>query len=77
MADQFDTQQSRARRRSPSLPLLLSGIAALVVSGWALAGPDAWHGPADFDGVSVGWILVVVAIVIGALLVFTPSRRKR
>jgi hypothetical protein len=54
--------------------LLLAGIVALVVSGWALAGGRGW--PADgAGGLHFGWVLVVGAIVVGAMLVFAPGKR--
>ncbi|HET8994466.1 hypothetical protein [Rhodococcus sp. SJ-2] len=60
-------------RRGPSILLLLSAIAALVVSGWALIGPFSLDFLGAFD---TGWILVGAAIVIGAILVLIPGRRK-
>ncbi|MCK0093323.1 hypothetical protein HCA61_00400 [Rhodococcus sp. HNM0563] len=60
-------------RRGPSILLLLSAIAALVVSGWALIGPFSLDFLGTFD---TGWILVGAAIVIGAILVLIPGRRK-
>jgi hypothetical protein len=60
-------------RRGPSILLLLSAIAALVVSGWALVGPFSLDFLATLD---LGWILVAAAIVIGAILVLVPGRRK-
>ncbi|WP_084436176.1 hypothetical protein [Aldersonia kunmingensis] len=84
MADEFDTDWAedgrsagsapREGKRGPSVLLLLSGILALVVSGWALAGGNGWPGE-GVDGPNLGWILVVAAIIVGALLVFTPSKR--
>lgn len=65
---------STPRKRGPSVLLLLSGIFALVVSGWALAGGNGW--PAEgVGGPNLGWILVVAAIIVGAMLVFAPSKR--
>ncbi|MCX5045465.1 hypothetical protein OG921_20045 [Aldersonia sp. NBC_00410] len=77
MADEFDTEtETKTAKRGPSVLLLLSGIVALVVSAWALAGGNAW--PFDgVDGLNFGWILAVAAIVAGALLVFVPGKRAR
>lgn len=75
----FDTEspqedRSGCGRRGPSVLLLLAGIAALLVSGWALIGPFSL----DFlSGVDAGWVLVGVAVVVGAVLVFLPSRRGK
>ena len=60
-------------QRGPSILLLLSAIAALVVSGWALIGPFSLDFLGTFD---TGWVLVGAAIVIGAILVLIPGRRK-
>jgi hypothetical protein len=65
---------SAPRKHGPSVLLLLSGIVALAVSGWALAGGNGW--PTDgVGGPHLGWILVLAAIVVGAMLVFAPGKR--
>ncbi|MFD3811949.1 hypothetical protein [Rhodococcus sp. NPDC058639] len=66
--------QPRPGRRGPSILLLISGVVALLVSAWALVGPFSVDFLATFDG---GWILVGVAVVIGAVLVFLPNRRSK
>ncbi|WP_305092306.1 hypothetical protein [Prescottella sp. R16] len=71
-----DTDETSAPRRSrwPSIGLLVAGLAALLVSGWALIGPF----PLDPLGhVGFRWLFVAVAVLIGASLVFSPARRKR
>jgi len=73
-AGSSEEDQARPCRRGPSLLLLLFGLAALAVSGWALLGPFSLDFLATFDG---GWILVGAAVVIGAVLVFLPSRRGK
>ncbi|WP_067861372.1 hypothetical protein [Nocardia shimofusensis] len=61
-----------ARRGRVSVSLLITGFVALVISVWGLAGGAATIGGA----VSLGWVLVIGAIVIGLLLVITPQRRR-
>lgn len=61
----------RTRRGGTSATLLIAGLLALVVSIWGLAG-----GAATIGGtVSLGWVLVIGAIVIGLLLVIAPRRK--
>lgn len=69
--DQFS--DSTARRR-PSVLLILAGLTALIVSGWALLGPFALTplGESAFR-----WIFVGVAVAVGLVLVFSPNRRKK
>lgn len=69
MAENGDTE---TRRKGPSAVLLLSGVLALLVSVWALAGPGAWDGIVD---IHLGWVVVVIAIVVGLGLVFSPGKR--
>lgn len=64
------TGQARPTRR-PSPLLLLAGLAALLVSGWAIVGPFSLEPLAD-----IGWISVISAVVVGAVLVLAPNRRK-
>ncbi|AHD20653.1 membrane protein [Rhodococcus pyridinivorans SB3094] len=59
--------------KGPSLLLLLAALAALVVSGWAMIGPFSVEFLAAVD---LGWVLVGAALLIGAVLVFLPNRRR-
>ncbi|MFD6060978.1 hypothetical protein [Rhodococcus wratislaviensis] len=70
--DTQDSEQTRTRKR-PSLVLLLAGLAALLVSGWALAGPFSLEPLAN---VEFRWLFVLVAVLVGVVLVFAPNRRK-
>ncbi|AII04835.1 MULTISPECIES: hypothetical protein [Rhodococcus] len=70
--DTQDSEQTRTRKR-PSLLLLLAGLAALLVSGWALAGPFSLEPLAN---VEFRWLFVLVAVLVGVVLVFAPNRRK-
>ncbi|MFE7419750.1 hypothetical protein [Rhodococcus sp. NPDC057529] len=70
--DTQDGEQTRTRKR-PSPLLLLAGVAALLVSGWALAGPFS---PAPLADVEFRWLFVVVAVLVGVVLVFAPNRRR-
>ncbi|HLS78343.1 MAG TPA: hypothetical protein VK083_16290 [Nocardia sp.] len=70
MSEPDKTDSARDGRISASL--LITGIVALIISIWGLAG-----GAAGFGGaVSLGWVLVVGAIVVGLLLVITPRRKS-
>ncbi|AHK30076.1 hypothetical protein [Rhodococcus opacus] len=71
--DTQDSEQNRTRKR-PSPLLLLAGLAALLVSGWALAGPFSLEPLAN---VEFRWLFVVVAVLVGVVLVFAPNRRKK
>ncbi|RVW05149.1 hypothetical protein [Rhodococcus xishaensis] len=69
-----DTDQSTPKpRRRPSVGLLLAGVAALLVSVWALAGPFSLEPLAN---VEFRWLFVALAVVIGAVLVLSPGRRR-
>ncbi len=59
--------------RRPSAGLLLSGLVALLVSAWALVGPDNL---AALGNRQVQWLLVAAAVVVGVVLVVAPVRRK-
>ncbi|WP_072687302.1 hypothetical protein [Rhodococcus marinonascens] len=75
--DDIESTQDNDRtgtRRGPSVIMLLSGLAALFVSGWALAGRS--FAVALEDNVEFRWVFVVVAVLVGVVLVFAPSRRK-
>ncbi|WP_228805137.1 hypothetical protein [Nocardia higoensis] len=61
-----------ARRGGVSASLLITGFVALIISIWGLAGGAATIGGA----VSLGWVLVIGAIVIGLLLVIAPRRKS-
>lgn len=83
MADFDDTQNiepgtsdegAKTGRRGPSAPLLLAGLAALLISGWALAGPFDLSPLAE---VEFRWLFVIVAVVVGLVLVFSPHRGKK
>ncbi|WP_194817453.1 hypothetical protein [Nocardia sp. XZ_19_385] len=67
MAEQPETK----RGFSPSL--LIVGLLALAVSVWALIGPATM--PLS-GAISLGWILVITAIVVGVLLVISPRKRR-
>ncbi|ANS27197.1 MULTISPECIES: hypothetical protein [Rhodococcus] len=70
--DTQDSEQTGTRKR-PSPLLLLAGLAALLVSGWALAGPFSLEPLAN---VEFRWLFVVVAVLVGVVLVFAPNRRR-
>ncbi|KAF0959762.1 hypothetical protein [Rhodococcus sp. T7] len=70
--DTQDGQQTRTRKRTSPL-LLFAGVAALLVSGWALAGPFSLQPLAN---VEFRWLFVVVAVLVGVVLVFAPNRRR-
>lgn len=68
-----DTDRTPKRRSGPSVLLLLSSIAALLVSAWALVGPFQLDFVAALD---MGWILVAAAVIVGVVLVVLPGRRN-
>ena len=68
-----DEQATAKPSRRPSIGLFLAGLAALLVSVWALAGPFSLEPLAN---VEFRWLFVVGAVVIGAVLVFSPGRRR-
>ncbi|MFD1812842.1 hypothetical protein [Rhodococcus gannanensis] len=72
MADNTDTDTAATRRR-PSPGLLLAGVAALLVSLWAFVGPV---GIGAVAGGHAKWLLIAVAVVVGVVLVVSPTRRK-
>ncbi|NLE80347.1 MAG: hypothetical protein GX610_12330 [Rhodococcus sp.] len=68
------TSADAQERRRPSVLLILAGLTALLVSGWALVGP--------FTLTPVGenafrWIFVAIAVVVGLVLVFLPNHRRK
>lgn len=70
--DTREGEQTRTRKR-PSPLLLLAGVAALLVSGWALAGPFSLELLAN---VEFRWLFVIIAVLVGVVLVFAPNRRR-
>ncbi|MEU0543000.1 hypothetical protein ABZ319_24320 [Nocardia sp. NPDC005978] len=60
------------KNRRPSFSLLVAGVLGLAVSIWAFIGPHSW--PIS-GGLSLGWIVVIVAIVVGVVLVLSPRKR--
>ncbi|MGO4204395.1 hypothetical protein AB4Z09_22080 [Rhodococcus sp. TAF43] len=68
-----DEQSTATPSRFPSIGLLLAGIAALLVSAWAIIGPFTLDPLAN---VGARWLFVIVAVGIGAALVFSPGRRR-
>lgn len=74
----FDTDTSAADecspRRGPSILLLLSALAALAVSGWAMIGPFSLDFVPTLD---LGWITIGLGVVIGAILILLPTRRRK
>jgi uncharacterized sodium:solute symporter family permease YidK len=72
VADNSDTDTADTRRRT-SPGLLLAGLAALLVSLWAFVGP------VGIDAVTGGhakWLFIAAAVVVGVVLVVSPTRRK-
>ncbi|MDH6677880.1 hypothetical protein M2284_002079 [Rhodococcus sp. LBL1] len=72
-ADGTDEQSAAKTSRFPSVGLLLAGLASLLVSVWALIGPFSLEPLAN---VEFHWLFIVVAVAIGAALVFSPGRRR-
>lgn len=70
VTDQNETRESRR----PSALLLIVGLAALLVSVWALLGPISLAPAANFQ---LRWLFVGAAVVAGLLLVILPNRRGR
>ncbi|KAF0848382.1 hypothetical protein [Nocardia caishijiensis] len=68
MADSTKTE------RRPAFSLLVTGLLALAVSGWALLGAPTPDGGGILP---VGWGVVIVASVVGLLLVLSPRRKRR
>ncbi|MBA0045687.1 hypothetical protein MLB1_05100 [Mycobacteroides sp. LB1] len=58
----------------PSILLALSGLAALIVGGWALTGQD--FGELVVSDL-LGWVAIAIAIAIGVALVAVPARQNR
>ncbi len=61
------------KNRRPSFSLLLAGLLGLGVSVWAFIGPSSW--PVS-EGISLGWIVVIAAIVVGIVLVLSPTKKR-
>ncbi|MEU8896953.1 hypothetical protein [Nocardia sp. NPDC048505] len=73
MAEQPEIDQSKTKR-GPSITMLVIGFLALAVSAWAMVGPAELRDPTG--GLSIGWTLVIGAIVVGVLLVLSPRKRR-
>ena len=75
MADNTDTDTAATAgtRRRPSPGLLLAGLAALLVSVWAFIGPDRLGAIGEGH---LKWLFIAVAVVVGVVLVISPSRRR-
>lgn len=71
--DDTDEPSTPTASRRPSLGLLLAGLAALLVTAWALIGPFSLE---PLTNVGFRWLFVVGAVIIGAVLVFSPGRRR-
>lgn len=71
--DDTDEQTAPTQSRRPSIGLFLAGLAAVLISVWALVGPFSL---APLANVEFRWLFVVAAVVIGAVLVFSPGRRR-
>ncbi|NKY34295.1 DUF2207 domain-containing protein [Nocardia speluncae] len=63
----------RDHRGGFSAGLFVTGLLALLVSIWALAGPDQWS---ITSMIPIGWIVVAAAIVMGVVLVISPRMRR-
>ena len=74
IADDTDEHTAPKPSRRPSIGLFLAGLAAILVSVWALVGPFSLEPLAN---VEFRWLFVVAAVVIGAVLVFSPGRRRK
>ncbi|WP_433195344.1 hypothetical protein ACQP1G_41080 [Nocardia sp. CA-107356] len=68
MADPTDNNPTK---RGPSASLLIVGLLALGVSIWAFIGPATMTATGV---VSLGWVVVIAAIVVGILLVISPRK---
>lgn len=68
-----DEATGTLKTRRPAALLLISGLIALAISATAMIGPTTWNGVGNFH---VGWIVVIGAIVVGAVLVLSPGRRS-
>jgi hypothetical protein len=70
VADPTDTDTTK---RGPSVSLLIVGLLTLGVSIWAFIGPATMTA----TGVaSLGWVIVIAAIVVGILLVISPRKPR-
>ena len=68
-----DPTDDNVTKRGPSVSLLIVGLLALGVSSWAFIGPATMTA----TGVaSLGWAVVIAAIVVGILLVISPRRPR-
>lgn len=71
--DDSDEQSTPTASRRPSIGLFLAGLAAVLISVWALIGPFSLEPLAN---VGFRWLFVIGAVVIGAVLVLSPGRRR-
>ncbi len=68
-----DPTDDNVTKRGPSVSLLIVGLLALGVSIWAFIGPATMTA----TGVaSLGWVVVIAAIVVGIFLVISPRRPR-
>lgn len=65
-----DPTDDNVTKRGPSVSLLIVGLLALGVSIWAFTGPTT----TATGVVSLGWVVVIAAIVVGILLVISPRK---
>ncbi|MGY4101430.1 hypothetical protein ACW2Q0_18030 [Nocardia sp. R16R-3T] len=68
-----DPSENNVTKRGPSASLLIVGLLALGVSIWAFVGPASMTA---IGVASLGWIVVITAIVVGILLVISPRRPR-
>ncbi len=68
-----DPTEDNVAKRGPSVSLLIVGLLALGVSIWAFIGPASMT---TIGVASLGWIVVITAIVVGVLLVISPRRPR-
>jgi hypothetical protein len=72
VAENTDTNGS-TKSKGPSVSLLIVGLLALAVSILAFIGPAAMP---STGVISLGWIVVIAAIVIGIFLVLSPRKPR-
>lgn len=68
-----DEQTAPTASRRPSIGLFLAGLAAVLISVWALIGPFSLEPLANIE---FHWLFVIIAVAVGAALVFSPGRRR-
>ncbi|NMD59314.1 UNVERIFIED_ORG: hypothetical protein FNL38_101677 [Nocardia globerula] len=67
-----EEHEETPKSKRPSALLLIAGIAAFLVSGWALLGPFSLAPAAD---IQFRWLFVGAAVIAGLLLVILPNRK--